>query len=234
MTRLAYVCADPGVPVFGRKGCSIHVREVLRELLALGVEVRLFARRLGGKPPSELDCVAVSSLPALPDGDIALREKAALDSNATLRVELERTGPFDLLYERYSLWSFAGLEYARDVGIPGLLEVNAPLIEEQARYRGLMDADAARDASARAFAAASGLLAVSTGLASYLAKQGVAPQRVHVVPNGVDPARFGASTRPTYSTSRARSRNARPDPIIGPTTTRRVLRPRIRSYASSR
>ena len=30
--RVAYVCADPGVPVFGRKGCSIHVQEVLREL----------------------------------------------------------------------------------------------------------------------------------------------------------------------------------------------------------
>ena len=33
MIRVAYVCADPGVPVFGRKGCSIHVQEVLRALL---------------------------------------------------------------------------------------------------------------------------------------------------------------------------------------------------------
>ena len=28
--RLAYVSADPGVPVFGRKGCSVHVQEVVR------------------------------------------------------------------------------------------------------------------------------------------------------------------------------------------------------------
>lgn len=26
--RLAYVCADPGIPVFGAKGASIHVQEV--------------------------------------------------------------------------------------------------------------------------------------------------------------------------------------------------------------
>jgi hypothetical protein len=52
---------------------------------------------------------------------------------------LERVGPFDLVYERYSLWSFAAMEYAKAIGVPGLLEVNAPLIEEQAKYRGLVD-----------------------------------------------------------------------------------------------
>ena len=36
--RLAYVCADRGVPVFGRKGASVHAQEVLR---ALGRHVRV-------------------------------------------------------------------------------------------------------------------------------------------------------------------------------------------------
>lgn len=31
--RIAYICADPGIPVFGQKGCSIHVQEVIRALL---------------------------------------------------------------------------------------------------------------------------------------------------------------------------------------------------------
>ena len=30
--RLAYVCGDPGVPVWGTKGCSVHVQEVIRAL----------------------------------------------------------------------------------------------------------------------------------------------------------------------------------------------------------
>ena len=39
--RIAYVSADLGVPVFGRKGCSIHVQEVIRALTAQGAEVEL-------------------------------------------------------------------------------------------------------------------------------------------------------------------------------------------------
>ena len=41
MTRIAYVCQDPGVPVFGSKGGSIHVREVLRGFVRRGAEVTL-------------------------------------------------------------------------------------------------------------------------------------------------------------------------------------------------
>ena len=31
--RIAYICADPGVPVCGCKGASIHVQEVIRALV---------------------------------------------------------------------------------------------------------------------------------------------------------------------------------------------------------
>ena len=34
--RIAYVTADFGVPVFGTKGASIHVRELTRALVSLG------------------------------------------------------------------------------------------------------------------------------------------------------------------------------------------------------
>ena len=37
--HIAYVCADPGVPVFGRKGCSVHVQEVVRALRRTGARV---------------------------------------------------------------------------------------------------------------------------------------------------------------------------------------------------
>lgn len=41
--RVAYICADPGVPVFGLKGCSIHVQEMLRALSHHGAQIDLFA-----------------------------------------------------------------------------------------------------------------------------------------------------------------------------------------------
>ncbi len=137
--RLAYVCSDPGVPVFGRKGCSIHVQEVLRALLGLGIEVVLFARRFDGEAPSGLEALSIYRLEPLPKQEDAKREQAALAANETLRAALEHAGPFELVYERYALWSFAAMDYARDAGIPGLLEVNAPLIEEQAQHRKLAD-----------------------------------------------------------------------------------------------
>jgi glycosyltransferase involved in cell wall biosynthesis len=194
--RLAYVCADPGVPVFGRKGCSIHVQEVLRALRRRGVGVDLFAARLDGEPPPSLASVRLHNLPAPPKGDPAARERAALLANGDLGAALERSGPFDLVYERYSLWSAAAMEYARDNGVPGLLEVNAPLIEEQARHRDLVDRAGAERVAARAFGAASALIAVSDGVASYLDGWPEARGRVHVVPNGVDPERFRPDVPP--------------------------------------
>src|SRR6516162_104729 len=106
MMRLAYVCADLGVPVFGRKGCSIHVQEVVRALAGMGVEVDLFSSRPEGTPPPGLESVRVFEL-GVAGGERAAREQAAMAANDGLYVALEREGPFDMVYERYSLWSFA-------------------------------------------------------------------------------------------------------------------------------
>jgi glycosyltransferase involved in cell wall biosynthesis len=89
------------------------------------------------------------------------------------------------------------MEYARDRGVPGLLEVNAPLIEEQAEHRTLVDRAAALLVAERAFEAAAALLAVSWEIAAYLENFPGARGRVHVAPNGVDPARFPAGLRPS-------------------------------------
>ncbi|MEY6432459.1 glycosyltransferase family 4 protein [Thioalkalicoccus limnaeus] len=193
MWRVAYVCADPGVPVFGTKGASIHVQEVVRALRRAGAEVTLFATRVGGAPPADLRGIAVQLLPGLPSGEPAVREQAALAANQALRAALTARGPFDLIYERYALWSHAGMDHAREAGTPGLLEVNAPLIEEQARHRALVHRDAAERVAARAFTAADALVAVSTGVAAYLATYPGLERRIHMIPNGVDPLRFPAA-----------------------------------------
>src|SRR5438477_13186229 len=83
--------------------------------------------------------VHLHPLPPPPEGDLAFREQQCLAANDELRAALECQGPFTLVYERYSLWSFAGMEYARATATPGLCEVNAPLMEEQAEHRGLVD-----------------------------------------------------------------------------------------------
>jgi glycosyltransferase involved in cell wall biosynthesis len=188
--RIAYVCADPGVPVFGTKGSSIHVQEVILGFLRQGAEVDLFATRAGGDIPARLSAVRLHLLPALPKGEPAARERAAFGANQDLAAALRGAGPFDLVYERYSLWSFAAMEYARTAGLPGVLEVNAPLIEEQLRYRELVDTSGAEDVARRTFSAATAIIAVSRGVAEHVARYPDLRAAPHVVPNGVDPARF--------------------------------------------
>ncbi len=190
--RVAYVTADPGVPVYGRKGNSVHVQGMLRALLHHGATVELFAASLGGDIPDDLAHVRTHQLPAVAKGDLAQRETGLFRANAALRNTLEQAGPFDLVYERYSLWSCAAMEWARERETPSILEVNAPLIEEQATHRGLVDRATAESVARRAFAAASVLCAVSTGVARYLEGFEHALGRVHVVPNGIDPRRFPA------------------------------------------
>lgn len=188
--RIAYVCADPGVPVFGRKGCSVHVQEIVRALTRRGACVELFAARTGGSPPADLRGLSVHQLPVPARGDRATRERAAVAANSKLRAALERLGPFDLVYERYSLWSTAGMEHARAMGVVGVLEVNAPLIDEQTRYRGLVDRIGAENATEQSFSAATVLIVVSQAITQYVQRYRGRADGVHVVPNGVDPARF--------------------------------------------
>lgn len=164
--RIAYVCADPGVPVFGRKGCSIHVQEVVRALRARGATVELFATRFDGDAPRDMDARLIHKLPDLPGDGLAAREQAALAANRETTAALARECPFDMIYERYSLWSYAGMEYARATGVPGSLEVNAPLVEEQATHRGLVDRAGAERVAERVFNAATSLLAVSEEVAA--------------------------------------------------------------------
>ena len=184
--RIAFVCMDPGVPIFGTKGCSVHVQEVVREFARRDAAVTVFATRSGGNRSALPRNCDVRLLAPMAASDPAERERHLLELNEPLCKLLPKTGPFDFVYERYSLWSFAAMEYARAVGIPALLEVNAPLIEEQTAVRRLIDLDHAREAAERSFHAADALIAVSSQVADYLEEWPAAHGRVHVVMNGVD------------------------------------------------
>lgn len=190
MKRIAYICADPGVPVFGRKGCSVHVQEVIRALRREGCEVELFARNCKGEAPVDLADVRVHTLPIVDQGDSIQREQSLLAGNEIVSRLLGEAAPFDLVYERYSLWSHAAMEWAAARGIPGLLEVNAPLIQEQSRYRQLHDEAGTEKSTRCACGAAAAVLAVSSEVAAYL-QQFKSAEQIEVVSNGVDVGRFG-------------------------------------------
>lgn len=191
--RVAYVCTDPGVPVHGRKGASVHVQAVVRELRRRGAEVHLVAARVGGPVPAALAGVRVHPLPRVSGPPGAERERSAQESAEAageVLAAIHAEAPLDLVYERYALWSADALAWAAGEHVPAVLEVNAPLIDEQAEHRVLVDRDRAEEVVARAAAHAASVVCVSGPVEAWvrdrLADPSSTATRVHVVPNGVD------------------------------------------------
>jgi len=104
-------------------------------------------------------------------------------------------GPVDLIYERYALGKSAAARFAAEHGIPLVLEVNAPLADEQRRWRGASNEqeDARQDAFAMGVACK--VVAVSSEVARYAIQRGAQAERVEVFPNGIDTERFNLSVR---------------------------------------
>lgn len=197
--RVAYVCTDPGVPVFGRKGASVHVQAVISALIRRGAEVALLATRLGGASPSHLEDVRVHPLPMERGRDTAGNEAAAQYADAAVAPVLDALhaeAPIDLVYERYSLWGRTATTWARRHDVPSLLEVNAPLIDEQATHRMLDDRAGAEAVAGQSFRAASAVVCVSDRVADWVRSRSADPSRVHTIGNGVDTARVRPSGRP--------------------------------------
>ncbi|MCY2958862.1 MAG: glycosyltransferase family 4 protein [Planctomycetota bacterium] len=111
------------------------------------------------------------------------------------RLESEHASrPLHLVYERYALGAYATGEFARAHAVPYVLEVNAPLLDEEARHRpgqkSTHDPERERDQ----FAGASRVLCVSSDVQSYALLRGAPPAFTVVQPNAVDPEIFRPRT----------------------------------------
>ena len=202
--RVAYVCTDPGIPVFGTKGASVHVQAVLRVLVAAGAEVHLLCARTGGEPPPDLTPVRVHLLSRVRGVGTAEREKSAAASDAEVGALLDRLHaeePLDLVYERYALWGRSATARAAATGVPSVLEVNAPLVEEQARHRDLVDREGAENVACAAISSAQATVCVTEPVASWARERAADATRVHVVANGVDTHRIRPADRPVVGPS---------------------------------
>ena len=185
--RIAYVTVDPGIPVFGTKGASVHIQEVVRELIRRGHDVTVHTTRAGRDIPDDLAGLEVIETRIDAD-DPGARERAQQEVSARIAARIIADGA-DLVYERYSLFSTALAEVTDATGAAGVLEVNAPLIEEQRTHRVLVDEEAAGNALARQVAAATATIAVSDPVRDWV-RERTGSDRVHTVPNGVSITRI--------------------------------------------
>lgn len=185
MTRILYLTADPGIPVFGGKGASVHVRSMATALAHAGHDVLVASPRLEAGDEKLPDAVRCVEIPAVRPRSLSSEaEVSEAMANQTASVlDLVRQAGIEAIYERYSLTGCAGARAARALDLPLVVEVNAPLREEERRHRHLAHEPAALAAERETFAAATLVVAVSDWLARWLRTQGVAEERIVVIPN---------------------------------------------------
>ena len=184
--RIAYVCADPGIPVYGTKGASVHIQDVVRELVRRGHDVEIHAVRLGEHPPSDLAGVPTWTHPLPPHSED--RERAQAEAASAIAERLETNAP-DLVWERYSLFSTALARLAETSAVRGILEVNAPLIDEQREHRRLDDEAGTLANLREQVRAASATVCVSDPVRAWV-EDLTGTDNAHTIPNGVDTTRI--------------------------------------------
>jgi glycosyltransferase involved in cell wall biosynthesis len=190
VSRILYLSGDAGVPVLGHKGASVHVRALADAFDSLGHEVVVASPRVDAGENSLPSSIRLVEIPAVipktaPDA-AALADAAQRQADAVAELAVQFDP--DLVYERYSLAAFSGAQVREQLGVPLVVEVNAPLRDEAERFRQLRHTEVARSAERRLFDAADAVFAVSRGVAEWLVAEGTESAKVAIVPNAF-PAR---------------------------------------------
>lgn len=107
-----------------------------------------------------------------------------------LAERLRTAGPLQLVYERFALRAHAAGDFARAADVPHVLEVNAPLDEEEARHRPSLARPVDAGALRRQLAGAHRVLCVSREVARWARQRGAPVDRLLHSGNAVDPDRF--------------------------------------------
>ncbi|MBL8695756.1 MAG: glycosyltransferase family 4 protein [Planctomycetes bacterium] len=196
--RIAVVNGDPGIAYGGAKGAALHLSGMVRALERCGCDVHVTTLRAerGSSPAFVASCPEpmASIVRWLKESEpsravLEAAELAAIGANIPVLAHLtERHAlqPFDLVYERLSLFGTAGSRFCAKYQVPHFLEVNAPLVDEQKRFRGLAHEDLARAIERQLLSGAQQVLAVSPALARHAVALGAASERVQVQPNGAE------------------------------------------------
>jgi len=190
--NVLYVCADRGIPLDGVKGASIHVRQTVDGLLRRGHEVTVLAARPGGGWQLAAPVVVAETSPdgLRSAGTLASELDGLAHARDLVRAAVTNDLRPDLVYERYSLWSVTGAAIADALKVPLVLEVNAPLVDEQQRYRRLALGGVAAEIERFLMPRADAVLCVSSELAHRVRGLRGSSEGVLEFPNAVDTERF--------------------------------------------
>lgn len=189
--KILYLLADRGHDLTRIQGYTVHVQKILENLRKKNhrpflLTINDHAELPGFENYTTLPHVYCRGVHKL------MPYTGALNSLRVFRkiIKLDETNHFDLIHERYGLYSSGGAIAARFLNIPYFLEVNAPLIEEKQLFTSPMKGVPrwiAEIISRMNYRFADHIFVVSKILQSYLAERAdVSSAKMSVLPNAAD------------------------------------------------
>ncbi|UZP67564.1 glycosyltransferase family 4 protein [Desulfovibrio mangrovi] len=184
---------------------GIHIHEMNKAFKDIGYSVHKVSlydeEAVGSESRSGFLSRIVSALP----GPVYELLELGYNIPGTLRLYLavRKLRP-RFIYERYSLYNLAGALVSRLTGTPLVLEVNAPLAYEKAKYGKLYCKRLAQRCETFAVNSAHTTIAVSEVLRGMLISEGGRADHITVMHNGVNPAEYPPA--PAQSPSQAPDR----------------------------
>lgn len=178
--------------IASKDGQITHIEEMVHALRAHGHEVEIVGPDVHTRDTGQGGSAGwVGKLKAvLPAALYELAEAGySLVAYRRLTAAIRRFRP-DVVYERYALFQPAGVWASRRTGVPLLLEVNAPYAIARRKYNQLKLGWLADAFERYTFRGADRVFPVTQVLGDMLVGMGVQPQRVRVIPNGINPADF--------------------------------------------
>jgi len=190
--NVLYILADRGHDLTVNSGCRIHVLKILEGLKRADHLPFLVMVNDKREIPGFCNYVTV------PHRYLRFFVHRIVPYTGTLNsmrvlfkcLRLHATFKFDLIHERYGLYSYGGILLSKILRIPLVLEVNAALVDEKKLFtipiRGAQKV-AASVISRLCFSAADRIIAVSNVLKEILIGQwGCNPDKLYVLPNAAD------------------------------------------------
>lgn len=197
---IAYLRATPAAGT-QPGGATSHINGVVKALLSLGALISFISNdEIAG-----LDKNKIAFTKIAPETDIMPR--AAFDiyngmAFAASASEMIAASPPDFIYQRYSRFSWAGVEASLRTGVPMFLEYNGSEVWIGRHWDKTGHLDLLERCERLNLKAASRIFVISEVERNNLLKAGVADEKIVVNPNGVDADEFrpgigGSETRAT-------------------------------------
>ena len=184
------LCTDPGIPLWGPSGASEHVRAIARGLGRAGHQVRVATpRAIDHRGRVEASLGPATTVHATPRSwPRGLRTVgASWDATALARAALRDGWRPDLIWERHSAHGTPGVRLSRQLGIPRLVELNAPLALERAWVAQQTPRRRALRHEMWSLRRATRVMTVSRWLHRWAVQEArCGPERVAYVPNGTE------------------------------------------------